>query len=129
MDQLNAYDLKAVFFVDPLPALICGPRAVAEIVEPILTAGHDVQLHIHSEWLEFAPDKPLDGKTGRNMSDFTLDEQIWLISKGIDLLVQSGAPRPVAFRSGNYGANDDTLRAGGLRPALRFKLLSGHRRQ
>ncbi len=111
MERLNEHGLKAVFFVDPLPALIWGPRAVSEIVEPILKAGHDVQLHIHSEWLEFAPGKPLSGKTGRNISDFTLAEQIWLISKGIDLLVQSGAPRPVAFRAGNYGANDDTLRA------------------
>ncbi|WP_114520712.1 hypothetical protein [Altererythrobacter sp. ZODW24] len=111
MERLDAYGLKAVFFVDPLPALIWGPRAAAEIVEPILKAGHDVQLHMHSEWLEFAPGAPLGGKTGRNMSDFNLDEQVWLIGKGIDLLVASGAPRPVAFRAGNYGANDDTLRA------------------
>jgi hypothetical protein len=26
-------------------------------------------------------------------------------------LIAAGAPRPVAFRAGNYGANDDTLRA------------------
>jgi hypothetical protein len=30
---------------------------------------------------------------------------------GIDALVKAGAPRPIAFRSGNYGANNDTLRA------------------
>ena len=27
------------------------------------------------------------------------------------MLVSAGAPRPIAFRAGNYGANDDTLRA------------------
>src|SRR3546814_698714 len=32
-------------------------------------------------------------------------------SLAADMLVRAGAPEPVAFRAGNFGANDDTLRA------------------
>ena len=109
MDQLNAADQKAVFYVDPMPALVWGNRAIEDIVLPIVEAGHDV--HLHPEWLQFARSNPLGDKTGRNMADFDLEEQKLLVKTGIDLLMQAGAPKPVAFRAGNYGANDDTLRA------------------
>ena len=111
MDVLDDFGLKAVFFVDPMPSLIWGLKATIDIVEPILQRGHDVQLHLHSEWLEFADNNPLGNKTGRNIKDFTLEEQKELIGFCSDLLVHAGAPKPVAFRAGNYGANDDTLRA------------------
>lgn len=112
MDVLEASGLKAVFFVDPLPGLYWGRRAVAEIVEPVLRRGHDVQLHLHTEWLALLGARnPLSRRTGTSMKDFTRDEQRDLIAAGIDLLTAAGAPRPVAFRAGNYAANDDTLRA------------------
>lgn len=112
MDVFERYGLKAVFFVDPLPALVWGIGAVADIVEPIVERGHDVQLHLHTEWLELAGcANPLGTRTGANIKDFTRDEQVVLLQLGIELLMQAGAPRPVAFRAGNYGANDDTLRA------------------
>jgi hypothetical protein len=112
MDVFERHGLKAVFFVDPMPALVWGAGAIAEVVEPILERGHDVQLHIHTEWLALAGEaSPLPGRTGRNIKDFDLGEQVRLIGWASDALVAAGAPRPVAFRAGNYGANDDTLRA------------------
>ncbi|NJM50800.1 MAG: polysaccharide deacetylase family protein [Sphingomonadales bacterium] len=112
MDILDRYGLKAVFFVDPMPALIWGTEAIAAMVQPIVSRGHDVQLHMHSEWLGFAGTaNPLGVKTGRNMKDFSADDQYTLIGYGIEQIIAAGAPRPVAFRAGNYGANDDTLRA------------------
>jgi peptidoglycan/xylan/chitin deacetylase (PgdA/CDA1 family) len=54
MDVFDRYGLKAVFFVDPMPALIWGVDSIADIVGPITERGHDVQLHLHTEWLEFA---------------------------------------------------------------------------
>lgn len=105
------HGLKAVFFVDPLPALVWGQGAVDDVVAPILAAGHEVQLHLHTEWLEFAPESPVRGRTGMHMKDFSADDQAALIDYGIARLVAAGAPRPTAFRAGNYGANDDTLRA------------------
>ncbi|WP_017670559.1 hypothetical protein [Blastomonas sp. AAP53] len=111
MDRLEAYGLTGVFFVDPMPALVYGPGVVARIVEPILKRGHEVQLHIHTEWLEFARDHELSHLRGRNIADFSLEDQIRLLDQARALLMLAGAPQPTAFRAGNFGANDDTLRA------------------
>lgn len=112
MDVFERHGLKGVFFVDPIPALLWGTDAIADVVGPIVERGHDVQLHLHTEWLGLPGiDNPLGDRTGANLKDFTRAEQKVLLELAIDLLVQAGAPRPVAFRAGNYGANDDTLRA------------------
>jgi hypothetical protein len=110
MDQLDAHGLTGVFFVDPMPALVYGPTVIADIVQPIVARGHEVQLHIHTEWLEWA-DRPPVSARGRNIADFDFDDQMTLIGCARDMLMAAGAPRPVAFRAGNYGANDTTLRA------------------
>lgn len=112
MDVFDRHGLKAVFFVDPMPALLWGTGAIADVVEPILTRGHDVQLHLHTEWLAIAGDaNPLGVSRGPNLKDYSFDEQCRLLELATDLLMDAGAPRPAAFRAGNYGANDDTLRA------------------
>lgn len=112
MNVLDRHGLKAVFFVDPMPALIWGVAAIEDIVRPIVARGHDVQLHIHTEWLTLAGSKnPLGERVGNNIKDFTVDDQCILIKYAKDVLVAAGAPEPVAFRAGSYGANDDTLRS------------------
>jgi hypothetical protein len=112
MDVFDRHGLKGVFFVDPMPALLWGVEAIADVVEPIVGRGHDVQLHCHTEWLALAgADTPLAGMEGRNIKDFTFEEQCRILEYARDTLVAAGAPVPVAFRAGNYGANDDTLRA------------------
>ncbi|QUL36806.1 polysaccharide deacetylase family protein [Erythrobacter sp. JK5] len=110
---LEEFGQKAVFFVDPMPALIWGVASIEDIVAPILEAGQDVQLHCHTEWLAIAgAANPLaSGRTGQNLFEFPFDEQCALLAYGRDVLVAAGAPAPIAFRAGNYGANDDTLRA------------------
>src|SRR3546814_1290826 len=95
----------------PMPALVYGPKIIAEIVRPIVARGHEVQLHIHTEWLRFARFNPAGKLTGRNIGDFPLSAQKKLIGLARDILVSAGAPEPIAFRAGNFGANDDTLRA------------------
>lgn len=113
LELLERFGQKAVFFVDPMPALIWGISAIEDVVAPILEAGQDVQLHCHTEWLAIAgADNPLaSGRTGQNIADFPLDEQVEILTYARDALIAAGAPPPVAFRAGNYGANDDTLRA------------------
>lgn len=111
MDRMEENGLKGVFFVDPMPALVYGGQVIADIVEPIVQRGHEVQLHIHSEWLEWATCSPVDGRQGRNIGDFALADQVTLLGLAAALLQQAGAPSPVAVRAGNFGANEDTLRA------------------
>jgi hypothetical protein len=101
-----------VFFVDPMPTMVWGVAAIEDIVGPILEAGQDVELHCHTEWLEIAgPDSILPGQAGTNIQDFAFEEQCRILDYARTTLMAAGAPKPVAFRAGNYGANDDTLRA------------------
>lgn len=111
MTLLERYGLRGVFFVDPMPALVYGPRVIARIVEPIIRRGHEVQLHIHTEWLEHSSGHETAHLHGRNIGDFSLVDQITLLDQARTLLMRAGAPAPTAFRAGNFGANDDTLRA------------------
>jgi len=112
LSLFKKYGLRAVFFVDPMPAMVWGIGAIEDVIWPILEAGQDVQLHIHTEWLELAgADAILPSRTGNNIKDFGFDEQCQLLEYARDTLVAAGAPKPAAFRAGNYGANDDTLRA------------------
>lgn len=113
LELLARHGQKAVFFVDPMPALVWGVAAIEDIVRPILAAGQDVQLHCHTEWLALAGSaNPLaSGRTGGNLADFPFEEQCAILDYARTTLMAAGAPAPVAFRAGNYGANDDTLRA------------------
>lgn len=111
MDVLEAAGLRGVFFVDPMPALVHGAAVLPPVVAPILARGHEVQLHLHTEWLEWAPASPVGGRRGRCIADFAPEDQVLLIALARDLLEAAGAPRPVAFRAGNYGADLTTLAA------------------
>ncbi len=113
LDLLKRYGQKAVFFVDPMPALVWGVAAIEDVVGPILAAGQDVQLHCHTEWLGIAGSaNPLPSKAvGTYLFDFPFEEQCKVLDYARTTLIAAGAPAPVAFRAGNYGANDDTLRA------------------
>lgn len=111
LDRLAAHGLKACFFVDPMPALVFGLGPVKRMVDTILTAGQEVQLHLHPNWAgAIAGDRA--ASYGRfQMYEYTLDEQAALLVGATELLTAAGAPQPIAFRAGGYAANTDTLRA------------------
>ena len=102
--RLAAYGLKACFFVDPMPALLYGIEPIRRMVEPILAAGQEVQLHLHPSWAD--PANPVFELTGLDS-----ERQLELISTARDLLIEAGAPPPIAFRSGSYAADPATLEA------------------
>lgn len=104
--------LRAVFFVEPLFSYYHGLDALQELVGLIMEAGQDVQMHIHPEWLDELPNEivPRRQKTPM-LHKFSLDEQTTMLEAAASRLVEAGAPRPTAFRSGNYSANADTLQA------------------
>ena len=104
LDRLAAHGLKACFFVDPMPALHYGPEPIRRMVEPILEAGQEVQLHLHPSWAD--PANPVFELTGLDRG-----RQSELIRTARDLLIEAGAPPPIAFRSGSYAADRATLEA------------------
>lgn len=104
LQRLAAHGLKACFFVDPMPALLYGIEPIRCMVGPILAAGQEVQLHIHPSWAD--PADPVFELTGLGP-----ERQLELIRIARDLLIEAGAPPPVAFRSGSYAADPATLEA------------------
>lgn len=93
MDMLDRHGLKGVFFLDPMPALVFGTDFLKPIVDRIVGRGHEVQLHIHTEWLAWARESPVGGTQGRNIGDFPLDDQIRLLGLAKQLLEQAGRRR------------------------------------
>jgi len=94
--------LKACFFVDPFPALAYGIEPVRRMVGTVLDAGQEVQLHLHPQWADPARFE---------LWEFDPAGQAALIAQAAALLVEAGAPPPIAFRAGSYAANDATLAA------------------
>jgi peptidoglycan/xylan/chitin deacetylase (PgdA/CDA1 family) len=121
LERLRDHGLKAVFFVDPMPAEVYGLEPVRRMVEPILEAGQEVQLHLHPNWRSVA--RGVSEGEKFELTCFTGPEQEELIAAARDLLIAAGAPRPIAFRSGTYAANAETIRA---LAALRFTFDSSH---
>jgi len=100
-----------VFFIDPMPALVYGPGFLADIIGPIVARGHEVQAHIHTEWLNWADTPPVAAGGRRNIGEYAPADQAILLAYALQTLEDAGAPRPIAFRAGNFGANDVTLAA------------------
>ena len=122
LERLAHFGLKACFFVDPMPALTFGLEPFRRMIAAIMSAGQEVQLHLHPGWTAASiVDRRRHARS--NLSDYDRGEQQALIAQANDLLVAAGAPQPVAFRAGSYAANDDTLAA---LAALGFTYDSGH---
>ncbi|HEU0044098.1 polysaccharide deacetylase family protein [Sphingomonas sp.] len=110
LDLLARHGLKACFFVDPMPALVYGLGPIRGVVEAILAAGQEVQLHFHGQWTHAqADDRTAAGRF--ELWDYGTDEQQQLIGAAADLLQAAGAPRPNAFRAGSYAADEGTVAA------------------
>ena len=108
LERLERHGLKACFFVDPMPALVYGIEPVRLMVEPILAAGQEVQLHLHPFWWDLAHFRR---EERFELNSFDAEAQRGLIATARDLLIEAGAPPPTAFRAGSYAANVETLDA------------------
>lgn len=115
MDLLSDHGVKGVFFVEPLFALRFGQGMLDEVVGLIQERGHEVQLHLHTEWADEACEPFLPGLTEKrqHLRFFSRDDQQALIAKGLELIRRAGATNINAFRAGSFAFNQDTL------PALR----------
>jgi hypothetical protein len=112
MEILSDHGLKGVFFVEPLFATRFGLSPLQEMVEMIQEAGHEVQLHLHTEWVDEAQQDgtlPAIDRKRENIREFSRPDQSTLIGKGLSLLRSAGAEPINAFRAGNYGLNAATL--------------------
>lgn len=111
MDIAETYDIRLTFFVEVLNKYYFGEEETKKVCEYILNRGHDVQLHLHPNYLNFTLNNPLEKTYSDLIGTYSLEKQIELIKEGIEILIQTGVPRPIAFRAGCFGANEETLRA------------------
>jgi hypothetical protein len=110
---LGEHGLPAVFFVEPLFSARFGIEPLREMVGLILAAGQEVQLHLHTEWLDEVSVPGLPTVEHKIPAMALLDEadQAAVIGWGLARLAQAGVASVNAFRAGSYGANRATLNA------------------
>ncbi|WP_137938631.1 polysaccharide deacetylase [Chitinivorax sp. B] len=110
---LNDYNLAGVFFIEPLFSACFGTQPLTEIVGMVEAARQEVQLHLHTEWVDEACSPLLPNVIGKrqHMRYFSREEQALLIKVGTDMLHDAGAHGVNAFRAGSFGMNSDTLLA------------------
>ena len=110
---LRDHGLNGVFFVEPLFACRFGNAPLSEIVGVLRDAGQEIQLHLHTEWVDEALTPLLPGIVSKRqfLRNFNRDEQTQLIAEGVRRLGAAGAPPVNCFRAGSFGFNTDTLAA------------------
>lgn len=113
LEVLNDHGLSGVFFVEALFSRRFGSEPLAEIVGLLRESGQEVQLHLHTEWVDESKEPILNGsRTKRqHLRYFSLTEQTILIAEGINLLIKAGAMNINTLRAGSFAFNADTLDA------------------
>ena len=106
LDVFSQHRLKAVFFVESLFSTVIAAERLREIVVLIENNRQETQLHIHTEWLHLVQDARVS-----YMKDFSESAQFEIIQSAGNMLRQCGSGTIRAFRAGNYGADNATLRA------------------
>src|ERR1700761_1617828 len=101
LNTLAKHGLKASFMVESLFAAVpeVGEQPLRNIVSAITSAGHDVQLHPHPEWIQHVPDLDVPHRS-HLLSAYSLSEQGAIMRYASLRLEQAGATRPIAFRAG-----------------------------
>ncbi len=114
LDQLrlfNRHGMTAICFVEALSSLVVGDAHLRRICGEIQQLGHEVQMHLHPEWLLQSDEPGLRELAGQAMADLSLEQQIRLMETGLAALHRAGATGVSAHRAGGFLANRDTLRA------------------
>ncbi len=113
LHQLQDHGLTGVFFVESLFSTRFGLAPLSEIIDLIREGDHEVQLHLHTEWVDESKEPLLENIVGKKqfLRYFSLQEQTILIQAGAKLIELAGGGHINAFRAGGFGFNRDTLRA------------------
>lgn len=113
LSVLEEYNIPAVFFVEPLFSARFGIEPLQEMVGIIQEKHQEIQLHLHTEWVDEAGDQLISGITEkiRNLTCCSRAQQSQLIQWGLQRLTEVGVDNINAFRAGSYGINRNTLHA------------------
>lgn len=111
--MFRQHGLTGTFFVEPFFSTRFGTGYLQEIVGILRKQVQEVELHLHTEWVNEVPESMPVKLTNKrqHIRQFSLDEQTRLIGFGRELLQTAGAGQVNAFRAGSFAFNRDTLRA------------------
>lgn len=105
--------LRAVFFIEPLFSARFGSGPLQEIVGLLQDQGHELALHLHTEWVDEANEPLLENVTQKmqHLMYFDRADQATLLKKGRAMLQAAGVQDITSFRAGSFAFNADTLAA------------------
>lgn len=108
---LNEYNVKGNFLIDLSGSIIYGDQSMREIGEYILSQGHELHVHLHSEWLvrPWGIRGQFNGPPGMNQLDQNINTHFlkWSFFKFKQLFNFD----PEVFRCGSFCFNEHTIRA------------------
>lgn len=101
MDIFDEVGAKILFFLDFGASFEYGEEKIKEVVDVILSRGHDIGVHIHPDHIK-DPNRLF-------LFEYTYKEQQEMITECTKLYEKLVGKKPISFRAGKYGANYDTL--------------------
>ena len=115
LDTFARHGARATFFVEALQTAWFGDGPMASVVERILGAEQDVQLHLHPCWTAFRDphwrSRLGAGHPNDHCDGLSAPELAALMLEGLTVLRRMGVPKPIALRTGNLRADRNVYRA------------------
>lgn len=115
LEVFAAHGLKATFFVETLHVAHFGEGPMGAVVQRLLAAGQDVQLHLHPQWLVFREqgwrERPRRSPVPDNCEGRSEAELCDMIGAGMETFRRWGAPAPIALRTGGLRTDAAVYRA------------------
>lgn len=101
MDLFSERNIKGLFFVDIPEIADYGETKIERVLKDINENGHDVGVHVH-------PDHMADINR-RYLWQYSKEEQYEIIARCTDFYEKVLKKKPLSFRAGRYGADNNTL--------------------
>lgn len=109
MDLLEHFGFRGCFFVDVLLEFEHGQEALERIIDAIAARGHEVELHVHPEHIQWSRDPrvaPLAKELAGGVALHDPAAFRRLMECSVDLFERRVGRPPVAYRAGGYRIAD-----------------------
>lgn len=106
LSVFREYGIRATWYLNIYEKYLMGEKLMADVCDILLRNGQDIQLHTHPVWLMDSSERKRI-----HMNQYSLDEQVYIIEKGIEDIQKLTGQKPIAHRGGAYGIDKNTLLA------------------
>lgn len=106
LSVFKEYGIHATWYLNIYEKYLMGEKLLADVCGLLLKNEQDIQLHTHPVWL-------MDSNERKRiyMNQYSIDEQVYIIEKGMADIKKLTGKLPIAHRGGGYGINNNTLQA------------------